>query len=332
MATPALRAIRTQFPRSEIVAVVRPYVQEVLNGLDLVDRYLVHDPRGKSSALRGWAFGQALRRERLDLAVLFPNSFRSAFWAWWSGAKTRVGFDRYRRGWLLTDRLMPKSINQPNPVIDEYLRLAEHLGCPDLTCDTELATTGADEKQHRKFWDAHGGWPQRGAVCLNPGGAFGSAKHWPVTSFAQLALRIATELNRQVLVLCGPAEKTTAREIVALARHSSVVSLAEAEPSIGLTKAAIKHASLLVTTDSGPRHFAQPFQVPVVTLFGPTHAAWSETYYHRSLHLQLEMDCGPCQQRTCPLQHHRCLRDLSPDWVFRAAASLLERTAEPHAA
>lgn len=332
MATPALRAIRTRFPQSEIAAVVRPYVQEVLNGLDLVDRYVIHDPRGKSSAQRGFAFGRALRRERFDLAVLFPNSFRSAFWGWWSGAKRRVGFDRYGRGWLLTDRLTSKPVNQPNPVIDEYLRLAEHLGCTDLTCDTELATTSTDELRHRQFWDAHGGWPRRGVVCLNPGGAFGSAKHWPVTSFAQLALRLATELNRQVLVLCGPSERAVAREIVALARHKSVVSLAEVEPSIGLTKAAVKHASLLVTTDSGPRHFAQPFQVPVVTLFGPTHAAWSETYYHRSLHLQLEMDCGPCQQRTCPLQHHRCLRDLSPDWVFRAAASLLERAAEPNAA
>jgi heptosyltransferase-2 len=104
-----------------------------------------------------------------------------------------------------------------------------------------------------------------------------------------------------------------------------VVSLAGENLSIGLTKAAVRQSALLVTTDSGPRHFAPPFRVPVITLFGPTHTAWSETYYKRSLHLQMEVDCGPCQRRVCPLAHHRCMRDLSVDWVFKAAVTMLER-------
>src|SRR5207237_6613411 len=113
--------------------------------------------------------------------------------------------------------------------------------------------------------------------------------------------------------------------IVALSGHPAVFSLADEQPSIGLTKAAIRRSELLVTTDSGPRHFAPPFGVPVVTLFGPTHTAWSETHYDRSLHLQLDVDCGPCQKRTCPLGHHRCMRDLGVNWVMKAVVSLLER-------
>jgi len=50
-------------------------------------------------------------------------------------------------------------------------------------------------------------------------------------------------------------------------------SLAEEEISIGLSKATVKHSRLMITTDSGPRHFAAAFDVPVVTLFGPTHIA-----------------------------------------------------------
>ena len=65
-----------------------------------------------------------------------------------------------------------------------------------------------------------------------------------------------------MLVLCGPAERVKAREIVSLAQHPAVVSLADEKLSIGLTKAAVRHADLLVTTDSGPRHFAAPFNVP----------------------------------------------------------------------
>ena len=53
MATPALRALRKRFTRAEMVAVLRPYVADVLAGLDLVDRTIVHDPRGQSREAAG---------------------------------------------------------------------------------------------------------------------------------------------------------------------------------------------------------------------------------------------------------------------------------------
>jgi heptosyltransferase-2 len=334
MATPALRAVRQQYPQAEIVAVLRPYVADVLDGLDVVDRLLLHDPRLRSvwrgthpEAAWGLRFGARLRRERFDTALLLTNTVRSGYWAWISGIKRRVGFNQYRRGWMLTDPVTRRSTAEPHPVIDNYLQLAAQIGCRKLTRTMELATRLTDEQQLQAFWERQplGKLADRGVVCLNPGGAYGSAKHWPVTAFAELALQIATDLEKRVLVLCGPAERVKAREIVNLARHPAVVSLADEKLSIGLTKAAVRQADLLVTTDSGPRHFAAPFNVPVVTLFGPTHTAWSETYYDRSLHLQAEVDCGPCQQRVCPLQHHRCMRDLRVSWVYRAAATLLDK-------
>src|SRR5262249_6123559 len=132
-----------------------------------------------------------------------------------------------------------------------------------------------------------------------------------------------------VLVVCGPAERALAREIASRADLPAVVSLGElAEKggpklSLGLTKACIRRADLLVTTDSGPRHFARAFDRPVVTLFGPTHIAWTETYHPRAVHLQKQVPCGPCQQRTCPLDH-QCMRQLTPPEVFRAAQELLQ--------
>lgn len=329
MATPALRAVREGFADAEIVGILRPYVADVLDGLPLLNRTIQHDPRGDVADNRGWRFVRRLRRERFDLALLLPNSLRSAWIAKLSGAKRRVGFDRDLRGWLLTDRIKSKPKSDPHPVIDEYLRLAEALGCLNLSLKMELATTQEDERQLDDFWQRQPpGLRERPFVCLNPGGAFGSAKHWPTASFAQLARRIADELDRTVLVLCGPNEREEARDIVRSAEHPHVVSMADARLSLGLAKAAVKHAELLVTTDSGPRHFAAPFGVPVVTLFGPTHIAWSETFYANSVHLQLDVDCGPCQKRVCPLEHHRCMRDLTVAHVFDATANLLQRNAD----
>ncbi len=328
MATPALRAVRAQFPEAEISAIVRPYVGPVLAGLKLVDQILWHQPHGPRSQDRGWRLAKRLRREEFDLAVVLPNSFRSGLWSWLCGAPRRVGIDRNGRGWLLTDPLAPPPRHEPRPIIDEYLRIAAYLGCQQLSRKMELAVTAADEHQLQEFWNRQpvkGRWVAAGVVCLNPGGAFGAAKHWPVESFAELARLFVGEMGKRVLVLCGPAERDTARQIVAAARHPAVFSLADEQLSLGLTKAAVRHSELLVTTDSGPRHFAAPFQVPVVTLFGPTHINWSETFYERSVHLQLDVECGPCQQRTCPLAHHQCMQRLRPAFVFRRSFDLMQR-------
>ena len=347
MATPALRALRREFLPAEITAIARPYVGDVLAGLDLIDNVLFHDPRGTDPARRGWRFLRRLRKERFDTIVLFPNSLRTAWLARLSGAPRRVGLARDGRRWLLTDALPPKPRSTPHPVIDEYLRLAAHLGCRRLSRQMELATLPEDERRLAEFWSrqrvrlfsgcpvpasAHSADARRtpaeslSYVCLNPGGAYGSAKHWPTDSFAELAARIVRELGRLVLVLCGPAEREQARQIVQRARDERVVTLADVEPSIGLTKAAVRHSELLITTDSGPRHFAPPFQVPVITLFGPTHIAWSETFYPKAVHLQIDVDCGPCQKRTCPLGHHKCMRGLPVATVFQAARDLLRPT------
>jgi heptosyltransferase-2 len=92
--------------------------------------------------------------------------------------------------------------------------------------------------------------------------------------------------------------------------------------SLGLSKACVRRADLLITTDSGPRHFAAAFDRLVITLFGPTHIAWTETYHAKAVHLQKQVDCGPCQRRVCPLDH-RCMRGLLPAEVVAAATELL---------
>lgn len=327
MATPALRAIRNHYSDAEIVAVLRPPIGDVLAGTGLIDRVLTYDHRGSDPWRRTLRFAFRLRYERFELAVLFPNSLRTAWLAFAGGVKRRVGFARDGRGLLLTDRLEPTSRTVPNPVLDEYLRLAAHLGCPTDSRRMELTVSLQEEERSEAFRRTlPAEIRSRPFVAFNPGGAFGAAKHWPTAHFAALAGRVATELDRAVLVLCGPAERDEAREIVRRAAHPLVTSLADVSPSIGLTKAAVRDSELLVTTDSGPRHFAPPFGAPVVTLFGPTHIAWSETYAQDAIHLQIPLDCGPCQQRTCPLGHHRCMTELTPDRVFRAVADLLQRT------
>ena len=96
--------------------------------------------------------------------------------------------------------------------------------------------------------------------------------------------------------------------------------------SLGLTKGCLARCRLMVSTDSGPRHIAAALGKPVITLMGPTLPAWIENPSVRGPILRAELDCLGCGKRTCPLGHHRCMRDLTPDVVLKAAAALLHPT------
>ncbi len=327
MATPAVRALRTTFPAAQLVAVCKPYVADTLAGSSWFDATVLFDKTGPAGH-RFWPAVRRLRTLSTDAAVLFPNSLRPALAARMAGCTTVIGFARYGRDMLLTHRLYPArdAVGRPKPVpaVDDYNRLAVRLGTPDPGHRLELSTTPADEATASGAWATLGLSRFRRVVGMNPGGAFGAAKHWPVPHFAELARRFTDRPDTGVLVLCGPAERAEARSIAdQAARPGRVVTAADLPLSIGLTKALVRRLSLLVTTDSGPRHFAAAFDVPVVTLFGPTHIGWTETYFDKARHLQVPVPCGPCQQRVCPLGHHRCMTELRPAAVLAAADTLL---------
>jgi heptosyltransferase-2 len=327
MATPTLRALRRGFPKARIAGLMRPIIADVLQGVQYLNESILWNPGGPVREQRTWPVLSKLRRRRFDLAVLLTNSFHTALIAWLSGAKRRVGYARDGRHWLLTDGLRPPRAGRsflPSPVIDYYMKLADHLGCPSESHRMELGTAQAHERLADGIWRAFSIGAADRVIVLNPGAAYGAAKCWPTAHFGELARLLGGLSQTHVVVLCGPAELKVAREIVKRAGRPNVHSLADAPVSIGLSKACVRRADLMVTTDSGPRHFAAAFGVPVVTLFGPTHIEWSETYFPKAIHLQKKVPCGPCQLRECPLDH-RCMKDLTPAEVFQNALGLLER-------
>jgi len=101
--------------------------------------------------------------------------------------------------------------------------------------------------------------------------------------------------------------------------------------TLGELKSLIRRSDLLICNDAGPRHIAKAFDVPVVTVFGPTHPDWTATSYEKERIVRIDVDCGPCQQRLCPLGHHQCMTGVTVDMVFAAAVSLLRTCAIRHA-
>ena len=331
MATPTLQAVRAHFGgQLNLLGVMRPYVADVLSGSDWFDKKLFYDPRPPDPQLSSRNLIRSLRIERPDSILLLTNSLRTGVLAWLSGAKQRIGYAQYGRGPLLTDKLKFEKQGGrfvPTSTMQGYLKLTRFLGCPqNKRWPISLETTTADELAADAIWKRLRLPSGSETVVFHNAGGWGgraASKSWPLDHAAELAVKLARDEGLTVLFLCGPKERAMAAKTVLAASHPRVKSLADQSLSIGLSKACIRRSRLMVSSDSGPRHFAAAFGIPLVTLFGPTHTAWGDTDYDRMITLQHEVPCGPCMQKTCPLEHHRCMQELTVKRVYAAVTQLL---------
>src|SRR5678809_711875 len=95
MATPTLRALRELYPSAHISYLMRRYVKPVYAGMPWADQLITYRTgKTKAKAGKGQFFDLAarLRAARFDLAVLLPNSFKSALVCTMAGIPRVVGY------------------------------------------------------------------------------------------------------------------------------------------------------------------------------------------------------------------------------------------------
>jgi heptosyltransferase II len=329
MATPALGAIRRRFAHARIVWMGNAAAREVLAGLDWADE-VVDDPSRRRPSASIWQAGRLLRQGRYDLAVLLSNSFRSALVCRLGGAGRRVGYARDVRGWLLSDRLKPARRPDgsfaPTPAIAYYLSLVQAVGCPIDDRTMKLAVQPAFAAQADELLAEAGVTRQTPLVVINPGASFGAGKLWPVERFAAVADALHERWGAAIAINVGPAQRGIAAAMEETMHHRPAISMARARPSLGLLKALTARAALLITGDTGPRHIAAALGTAVVTIFGPTDPAWTVIDYARERIIRVDVPCGPCQKKVCPLtnaDYHQCMLRITPEMVLSGAEELL---------
>ncbi len=322
MATPALRALRAAHPRAEILAEGARPLLSLLEGLASVDRWIAAPSRGTRALL---AHARALRRERIDRALLLPDSARSALAPFVARIPERIGYarDPLRRA-LLTHRLDPPRRDgkrEPISMIERYLRITRAAGCADAGERLDLPVAAAARARVGERLEKAGLPPGTRLAVVTPGASFGASKLWPAEHFARACDELAGRLGLRCVLAPGPGEEAVARRIVALASTAPVCLDA---PVTSLTELAalIDEATLVLSNDTGPRHMAVALGTPVITVMGPTDPRHTEHLMERQRVLRNPVECSPCHLKTCPIDH-RCMTGLVPGRVLEAAAELM---------
>jgi len=323
MSTPVLSCLRQNYSKATFIAVIRKYVRRVIEDSHWFDSFLDYNDKSVEGCIK---IVRAMRNLNPDIAVLLRNSFKSAFIARLGGAKEIYGYKRDCRSLLLTDGPEPvqgKNGIRPLPMADYYMELCRFLNLkiPEET-RPRLYFSGHVEEEGDRLFQKYGIDRDDIVIGINPGARFGSSKCWPPEYFAKLCELLQHRRKCIILLLTGPGEEEIARSIT----ESSKAAIIDTGPDridLALLKYVIKKCSLLITNDTGTRHYAVAFDVPVVVIMGPTDPAYTAAHLEKTLVLRRELDCSPCHEKKCPLGHHDCMKMITPDEVFEGSMKLL---------
>jgi heptosyltransferase-2 len=325
MATPTIRCLGQNFPHARLYAVIRNYAYGVLKNNPWLDEIITCEDKSLSG-MRDVI--QQIRRIQPECALVMPNTLRSALLLKIAGVPNVFGYKMNRRSLFLTGGPIPMREGKkilPRPMTDYYLEICRWLQLTPSASDRPELFIGTDEQDTADQLLAHYGIGSDDLVVgLNPGAKFGSSKCWPPKHFARLTELIATQLRAKPLLFVGPGEEKIAREIVQ-ASSADIVNTAPDRIGLDLLKPMIKRCQLLITNDTGPRHYAVALDVPVVVIMGSTDPRYTASNLEKTVVLQrIDLDCVPCHKKTCPHQHE-CMTSIHPEEVFAAAKKMLCR-------
>ncbi len=253
---------------------------------------------------------------RFDSAYVLPNSLKSALLPFLASIPRRVGYLGEARVGLLTHRL--KNPKGKPPMVAFYSALAGEGGI-----ESDRPQLSLPEGESARVAQAQGLAP-RGYYTFAPGAEFGGSKRWPAAHYAKLA----TLLDAPVVLLGSGKEAALCEEIAQAAPAGRCLNLA-GRTSLMEAFALIAGARAMVSNDSGLMHVAAAFGVEQAALYGSSSPLHTPPLNERARVLWLKqdaayqppLDCAPCFERECPLGHHRCLVDITPERVLQALAA-----------
>lgn len=333
MALPALADIRRRFPTARLVVAARPAVAPLFDRVPGIDEVVPLDWRGAWFDPGAWAVDvRSLRRLRAGLAILFTNSFSTAWLVRCAGIPDRAGYAGDLRSPLLTH-----AIARPGGSLHQgtrYQHLVHALGIQNGPLEPHVVPSEAACRIARELLAVRGVPEGAAFVVLAPGAAYGSAKRWWPSHYAALLDRLVRASGVPGVLVGSAADRGTAGEIVAqlspdVRAHvtdlTGVTSLDELAAVLSLARAC-------VANDSGAMHLAGAVGTPVVAVFGPTREAETAPRGPAGVARRVlvhEVACRPCMKRECPIDHP-CMRDLAPGRVYDAVMDVSGLPVDSH--
>ena len=233
-----------------------------------------------------------------DLFFSFRNSFRAKFMKLFVSSPIKFQYDK-------------KNINGMHQVEKYNNFVNKSLGMNFLAEDLILHSASDIKNKGNKL------------LGINPGASYGSSKRWYPKQFANVAIALSKDYD--IIILGGESEEEIALDVERYLIKEGVSNYQNLANKTSITELInqIKGLNLFITGDSGPMHLSAAFNIPTISIFGPTnHHETSQWMNNKSIIVKKNLDCQPCMKRECPLKHHNCMKLIEAPEVLEEVSKL----------
>ena len=329
-AHPFFEGLRELFPEARIDMVANSNFSEIMRVNPNLDH--VYSYNKNWTAARSYKFAKKLKMNNYQLGINIHGNWRTALLLKLIAAEKSIGYGGQGRG-LFLDEQLEKNIS--SHMIEFYLEFLDQLqqsqllkenfkagklelkaaasALPTLRVD-EIYTQNAETKLQKiglksKF------------IVLNTGGSW-KTKRWPEEYFSEIADQLA-ERGYKILFVGGPSDTERVSYIGSKIKNKEMIYDLSGKTSLLELAAVLKRAELVISGDTGPVHVAAAVGTNTVAIFGPSD---EDKYAPRGrgkniLIKNVDLSCRPCGEHECPLDHFKCMRELSPKMVVERIES-----------
>lgn len=328
MSTPLVSSIRKRHSKAEIHYLVGEWSKSALQGNKDIDRLVTFDDSiiFERRFFKVLGLIKRLRKERFDLCIVLDKSYLWNIFAFLTGSKTRIGFNRGWEGFLNNKNV---DFDGSKYELDYYIELARLMGIkPDN--DIKLIPSKSDEKFAESAIKKYH-LKNKILIGIAPGGARNpgqemAVKRWPKERYSELINKLSKNKQIAVILFGGKEDISLAGDIINKAK-GSIINLT-GKSTIPESAALIKRCRLFITHDSGLMHLAAAVKTPVIALFGPTPSIRFAP--KGSVVIKSHLKCSPCYDmygnyKKC--EKAKCMESITVNEVESAINSILNKKA-----
>jgi ADP-heptose:LPS heptosyltransferase len=353
LAQPMFQHIRTKYPEASLYALLFEKNKEILEIFNVVPQENILTV--SNASMRKFVRDSLnviikMRKFGIDTIIdceLFMRS--SSIYSFMSGAKTLVGFHPYTQEGLFRGDFINRPVlyNPYQHISHQFITLVEAIesnNFPTVKRPVNIEPFKMPSMQvsegeimdllkrfKRDFPQVSG----KKLVLINPSGGLLPIRAWPLQYFCQLAEGLVR--NGYIVGIIGMGEdKKIADSIVSHCSSNNCVDLTGYTQSVRELMIMFHFASLLISNDGGPGHFAAATPISTIVFFGPETPTLYGSLDENAVNYYAHLSCSPCltayNHRNSPCNGDNvCLQRIHPEEVLAKSREILEsQTPNPY--
>ena len=347
LARPMFGYIKEKYSHASIYVLLFQKNKEFLEILNVVPSINIFSVRGNSILnllMDSIRVLRKIRQNKIDTVLdceLFSRI--SSIYSFLSGAKIRVGFHPYTQEGLFRGNF----INRPvlyNPyyhISQQFITMVKAIEsnrAPTVkhlikTEDFQMPRIGFSQEEINGLWTRFKtDFPRisgKKLVLLYPSGGLLPIRAWPLKNFCLVAKDLIRN-GHAVGIIGMEDDKKLADVILSHCQSEGCIDLTGYTGTIRELMIIFHFASLLITNDGGPGHFASMTPVPTIIFYGPETPALYGALDETVVNFYVPLSCSPCltayNHRNSPCDGDNvCLQSIKPKDVLLKSYEILER-------